>query len=69
VQADRYYVKLQKRTFLLVDLFDHSLFGQLFSNEAMKFQFTGDQTLTTFAYEVSTTTKAKIKKHHFIHIS
>lgn len=42
VQLDRYYVKLCKRTFLLVDLFENSQFGQLFSNEAMKFSFQKD---------------------------
>ena len=29
VSQDRYYVKLQKRTFILVDMFEHTQFGQL----------------------------------------
>ena len=33
VQVDRYYVKMHKRGFLLVDLFENSALSQLFTNE------------------------------------
>lgn len=69
VQVDRYYVKMHKRGFLLVDLFENSALSQLFTNEQMKFQFTKDQQLTTFAYEVSKHTKDRVRKHHFVHIA
>ena len=42
VQVDRYYVKMHKRSFLLVDLFNNSALSQLFTNEQMKFQFSKD---------------------------
>jgi len=69
VNADRYYVKLCKRSFLLVDLFENTGFGQLFNNEQMKFSFQKNQTLTTFAYEVSKTYQYKTKRFHFIHVA
>ena len=69
VQVDRYYVKMHKRGFLLVDLFDNSALSQLFTNEQMKFQFAKDQQLTTFAFEVSKHTKERVRKHHFVHIA
>jgi len=68
VQLDRHYVKISKRTFILVDLFESSALSQLFQNEQMKFNFVKDQTLTTFAYEVSKTLKDRVRKHHFVHI-
>jgi hypothetical protein len=68
VQVDRHYVKINKRTFILVDLFESSALSQLFQNENMKFNFVKDQTLTTFAYEVSKTLKDRVRKHHFVHI-
>ncbi len=34
----------------------------------MKFKFRQGQVLTTFAYEVATSVKPKIKRYHFIHV-
>jgi hypothetical protein len=35
----------------------------------MKFSFQKDQVLTTYAYEVSVSTKSKIRRHHFVHVA
>lgn len=70
VSFDRYLVKLSKRLFVLTDLvFDSTLFAQVFTNEQMKFCFKADQTLTTFAYEISRSHKEKVKRSHFVHIA
>ena len=42
VQNDRHFVKINKRTFILVDLFESSALSQLFTNEQMKFNFVKD---------------------------
>lgn len=56
VQNDRLSVKQCKRTFILVDLLnENTVFGQMFTDEKMKFNFRADQVLTTFAYEISRT--------------
>lgn len=34
----------------------------------MKFSFVANQQLTTFAYEVPTNVKQKVKRYHFVHI-
>ena len=39
VQMDRIQIKLCKRTFCLVDLFQGNMFGQMFNDESMKFKF------------------------------
>ena len=49
---DRIQIKLCKRTFSLVDLYQGTLFGQLFNDENMKFKFSNNQVLTTYAYEI-----------------
>ncbi|CDW77742.1 spore germination protein ia [Stylonychia lemnae] len=70
VQVDRPLVKSCKKCFILVDLlYENSMYGQMFSNEGMKFNFRQDQSLTTFAYEVSKTQKDKIKRQNFVHIA
>ena len=69
VSADRVQVKLSKRTFVLVDLFQGLVFGQMFADERMKFKFTEDQVLTTYAYEVNKSLKRHVHRNQFIHVA
>lgn len=70
VQNDRLPIKQCKKTFILVDLInENTVFGQMFTDEKMKFNFKADQVLTTFAYELSRAQKDKVRKYHFVHIS
>lgn len=61
-------VKVGKKSFVLVDLFENMAFASQIVNEQMKFSFVAHQQLTTFAYEVPTAIKQKIKRYHFVHI-
>jgi len=70
VSIDRMPIKSCKKIFVLVDLvYDYSMFGQMFSNENMKFNFKPDQVLTTFAYEISRSQKERIKRCNFVHVA
>lgn len=68
VAEERMALKHNKKSFILVDLFENMAFSSQIVNEQMKFSFVRDQQLTTFAYEVPASMKQKIKKYHFIHI-
>lgn len=70
VQLDRALVKVCKRMFVLVDLIgEGTVFGQMFTNEQMKFNFKAEQTLTTYAYEISRSHRERVRPMHYIHIA
>ena len=55
---------------MLADLIaDGTVFGQMFTNEQMKFNFKAEQTLTTYAYEISRSHKERVRAVHYIHIA
>ncbi|TNV85898.1 hypothetical protein FGO68_gene3349 [Halteria grandinella] len=70
VQVDRHLVKSCKRLFILVDLlYESTMFGQMFTNEQMKFTFRNDQVLTAYAYEMGRAQRERVKRYHFVHIA